>query len=549
MSRAALLGETAHESIFHVVWMVPDSLLKNFQALTMTQRVGVIVLLALALATIPVLMMMGREPDLVVLYSQLEPPDTRSIIQELGKLSVSYEVGEGGNVIKVPAERVHELRLQLASLGLPESAGVGFEIFDRTTMGATPFTQQMNYRRALQGELARTISQISQVERVRVHLVIPEKRLFSSEQKAARAAVVLTLKRGLPIGGSQVQGIVHLVASSVEGLDPGQVTVVDNHGKVLSDNAGDSDVQMTASQIETQRRVEHDLEQRVQTMLDQVLGQDKSVVRVTAPLEFRQVEITEESFDPNSQVVRSENRSQEKIIEQGGAQGVPGVRTNVPNDLTASTGGSPKEAKRKNETLNYELNRKVSKIIEPTGAIKRLSVAVLVDGTYEAGNGAEGNADGNEEAKKYLPRSEQEIQNLIQIIKKSVGFNESRGDQIEVVNVPFENSVVPPGEEGMPGNVHAFLATWGGFLKPILFFVLGLLVIWFVIRPVALNLSKPLAEPALLVSDGLPATVAEVEAQIRETPQEMAIKLAAQNPASAAHVIRTWIKEEQGEKS
>ncbi|MGE0472573.1 MAG: flagellar basal-body MS-ring/collar protein FliF [Nitrospirales bacterium] len=531
---------------------MPESLLKNFQALTPTQRIGVVVVLALALATIPVLMMMGKEPTLVVLYSHLEPDDTRSIIQELGKLSVSYEVGESGNVIKVPAERVHELRLQLASLGLPESAGVGFEIFDRSAMGATPFTQQMNYRRALQGELARTISQISQVERVRVHLVIPEKRLFSSEQKSAQAAVVLTLKRGNHLGGSQVQGIVHLVASSVEGLEPGQVTVVDNHGKVLSQNAGDDDAQMSASQIETQRRVEHDLEQRVQTMLDQVLGQDKSVVRVTAPLEFRQVEITEESFDPNSQVVRSENRSQEKVLEQGGSrrveQGVPGVSSNVPSGQTSgATGGSgQKEAKRKNETLNYELNRKVSKIVEPTGAIKRLSVAVLVDGTYEAGT--DGKADSSEGTPKYTPRTEQEIQNLIQIIKKSVGFNDERGDQIEVVNVPFESTAVPAGEEGITGTVQSIVATWGGFLKPVLFFVLGLLVIWFVIRPVALNLSKPISEPALLASDGLPATVAEVEAQIRETPQEMAIKMAAQNPASAAHVIRGWIKDEQEEK-
>jgi flagellar M-ring protein FliF len=533
---------------------LPESLLKNFQALTQYQRIGVVVVMALAIATIPVLMMVGKAPDLVVLFSQLEPDDTRAIIQELGKLGVNYEVGEGGNVIRVPVERVHELRLQLASLGLPESAGVGFEIFDRVGLGATPFTQQMNYRRALQGELARTISQISQVERVRVHLVIPEKRLFSSEQKPARAAVVLTLKRGNLLTGAQVQGIVHLVASSVEGLEPGQVTVVDHHGKVMSRNAGDADGQMTASQIETQRRVERDLEQRVQTMLDQVLGPDKSVVRVTAPLEFRHVEITEESYDPNSQVVRSENRSQEKVVEPGGqaaSQGVPGVASNVPNDQgsNAGSGVRPKEAKRKNETLNYELNRKISKIVEPTGSIKRLSVAVLVDGSYETGAATDGASSGDSDIKKYVPRSDQEIQSLIQIVKKSVGFNEERGDQIEVVNVPFEASPVPRHEDGVSGTVHSFLATWGGLVKPLLFFVLGLLVIWFVIRPVALNLSKPLQEPSLLAQEGLPATVAEVEAQISETPQETAIKLASQNPASAAHVIRTWIRAEQEEKA
>jgi flagellar M-ring protein FliF len=330
----------------------------------------------------------------------------------------------------------------------------------------------------------------------------------------------------------------------VEGLEPSQVTVVDNHGQVLSQNSADGDAQLTASQIETQRRVERDLEQRVQTMLDQVLGRDKSVIRVTAPLEFRQVEITEESFDPNSQVVRSENRSQEKVVEAGAPLGVPGVRTNVPNALQASEGGRPKEAKRKNETLNYEVNRKVSKIIEPTGAIKRLSVAVLVDGTYEPAQGT----DGKTTEKKYVPRPEQEIQNLVQIVKKAVGFSEERGDQIEVINVPFESPAIPEGEDSVTAGVQSFLAAWGGFLKPVLFFVLGVMVLWFVVRPMALNLSKPTAEPVFLPQKGLPATVTEYEAQITETPQEQAIKLAAHNPASAAQVIRTWIKEEQAEK-
>jgi len=525
-----------------------ESLISNFQALSLGQRIGVVVVLALAIATVPMLLIIGKEPELVILFSQLDSEDTRAIIQELGKQGVSYEVAEDGNTIKVPAERVHELRLELASAGLPESAGVGFEIFDRTGIGVTPFTQQMNYRRALQGELARTISQISQVDRVRVHLVIPEKRLFASEQKPAQAAVVLTLRRGKPLGGTQVQGIVHLVASSVEGLEPGQVTVVDNHGEVLSKNSADKDAQLTTSQIATQRRVEHSLEERIQTMLDQVLGRDKSVVRVTAPLEFRQVEITEESFDPNSQVVRSENRSQEKVLEQGSRSGVPGVRSNVPNDLAPSGGSGPKEAKRKNETLNYEVNRKVSKIVEPTGAIQRLSVAVLVDGSYEAAEVAEGQADEATGEKTYVPRSEQEIQNLIQIVKKAVGFSEERGDQIEIVNVPFETPAIPEGEDGVMASMQGMVATWGGFLKPVLFFLLGVMILWFVVRPVALNLSKPIEEVAMPPQGGLPATVMDYEAQITETPQEQAIKLAADNPTVAAQVIRTWIKHDQGKK-
>ena len=175
----------------------------------------------------------------------------------------------------------------------------------------------------------------------------------------------------------------HLVSSSVEGLDPSEVTVVDSHGQVLSNTVAQKESQLTTSQVEMQRGVERDLEGRVQSMLDKVLGRNKSVVRVSTTLDFRQVEVTEETYDPESQVVRSENRSQEKVTEETGVSGgVPGVRSNVPNDGEVIESSKPKEAKRKNETLNYELNRKVSKIIEPTGSIKRLSVAVLVDGTY-----------------------------------------------------------------------------------------------------------------------------------------------------------------------
>jgi flagellar M-ring protein FliF len=249
--------------------------------------------------------------------------------------------------------------------------------------------------------------------------------------------------------------------------------------------------------------------------------------------------------------VRSENRSQEKVIEPGsstGESGVPGVRSNVPNDSALTGKSGPKEAKRKNETLNYEMNRKVSKIIEPTGAIKRLSIAVLVDGTYEAGEGAEGQTEDGAGAKQYVPRSEQEIDKLTLIVKKAVGFSEERGDQIEMVNVPFDIPAVPEGEDGMTAGVQSFLGAWGGFLKPVLFFFLGAMVLLFVIRPMALNLSKPSAAVVALPQAGLPATVSEYEAQISETPQDQALKLASDNPATAAQVIRTWIKEEQEEK-
>ena len=528
---------------------LPDTILQNFQALTMPQRIGLVVLLALGIAVIPVLALMGKDPDMGVLFANLEREDVQAIVSNLGQQGIPYEVSPSGDSILVPSEKVHELRLQMATEGLPESSGVGFEIFDRVGLGVTQFVQKMNYRRALQGELARTISQISEVEKTRVHLVIPERRLFTTDQQPAQAAVVLTLRRGGKLSEAQVQGVTHLVASSVEGLEPGEVTVVDSHGQVLSNTVAQKESQLTTSQVEMQRGVERDLEMRVQSMLDKVLGRHKSVVRVSTTLDFRQVEVTEEVYDPESQVVRSENRSQEKVIEEtAAAGGVPGVRSNIPNDGEVTEGSRPKEAKRKNETLNYELNRKVSKIIEPTGSIKRLSVAVLVDGTYAPADDANAEADADESELKYVPRSEEEMNKLVDIVKKAVGFSEQRGDEIEVVNTPFEAAPLKEGDEHVATVVQSFLATWGGLIKPAVFLLLGLLVLLFVVRPMVTSLITPPAEPVQIPAEGLPATVAEYEAEITETPEEHAIKLAADNPTTAAHVIRSWIKGEQEEK-
>ncbi|MGB0909397.1 MAG: flagellar basal-body MS-ring/collar protein FliF [Nitrospirales bacterium] len=530
---------------------LPDTILYNFMALTMPQRIGLVLLLALGIAVIPMLALMGKEPDMGVLFANLEQGDVQAILSNLDRQGIPYELSQAGDTIKVPNEKVLELRLQMATDGLPEASGVGFEIFDRVGLGTTQFVQKMNYRRALQGELARTIAQIGEVERARVHLVIPERRLFTSDKQPARAAVVLTLRRGASLTQSQVQGVIHLVSSSVEGLDPAEITIVDGHGQVLSNTIAQKESQLTTSQVEMQRSVERDYEERVQSMLDKVLGRNKSVVRVSSVLDFRQVEVTEETYDPESQVVRSENRSQEKITEEsgGGESGVPGVRSNVPNDgdVTGINGG-PKEAKRKNETLNYELNRKVSKIVEPTGSVKRLSVAVLVDGTYAPAEGADAGGEASDSDMKYIPRSEEEMTKLVDIVKKSVGFSEARGDEIEVVNTPFEGTPLKEGDEHVATVVQSFLTTWGGVIKPAVFLLLGLLVLLFVVRPMVTSLTTPPAEPVQIPQDGLPATVADYESEITETPEETAIKLASDNPATAAHVIRSWLKEEKGER-
>lgn len=520
-----------------------DNAKENFQRLTSVQRMGLLTLLALAIAAIPVLMLMGREPDMTVLFSNLEDADVQAIAGRLEAQQIPFSMVGNGNTILVPNDRVHELRMQMAGEGLPESSGVGFEIFDRTSLGVGEFAQKVNFRRALQGELSRTISQMPGVQRARVHIVIPERRLFSNDREPARAAVVVTPKRGGTLTQAQVEGVVHLVASSVEGLDPSQVTVVDSRGQVLSRPEQEGQVELSGSQLEMQRSMEMDLERRVQTMLDQVLGPDKSVVRVSAALDFRQVEVTEEQFDPETQVVRSEQRSQEKVTGNDGPAGVPGTRSNVPNEDPPEGANSSKEAKRKSETVNYEVNRKVSKVIEASGTIQRLSVAVLVDGSYQEVV----NEDSGETTSKYVPRSEEEMTKLVESIKKAVGFSEQRGDQIEVVNHPFESATLDADEQSTIHAVEDFLITWGGYLKPLVFLLLGLSVLLFVVKPLVKNLVEPPLSPEdMALPQGLPATVGEIEAkkEVVITPEEQAVQLAVQNPQAAAYVIREWIKEE-----
>lgn len=521
---------------------IPQNIIRNFQRLSPQKRMGLIALLALGIAVIPVLLLMGREPEMSVLFSNLEKDDVDAIVSRLDSQQIPYAMAAGGNTILVPQDQVHRLRIQMAQEGLPEASGVGFEIFDRSSLGIGEFTQKVNYRRALQGELARTISQMPGVVRARVHLVIPEKRLFSSDRDPARAAVVITPRRGSTMSASQVRGIVHLVSSSVEGLEASQVTVVDSRGQVLSQPQEEGQAQLTASQIDVRRELEADLERRVQTMLDQVLGTNKSVVRVSAELDFRQVEVTEEQFDPESQVVRSEQRSQEKVTGEDGPGGVPGSRSNVPNEESPATPTSAgKEAKRKSETVNYEVNRKVSRIVEPTGTIKRLSVAVLVDGTYETAV----NEQTGESTQQYVPRSEEEMTRLVESVKTAVGYSAERGDQIEVVNQEFQTPSIESEGSTTLGKVQDILGTWGGFLKPLAFLLLGVLVLVMVVKPLVKNIISPPVIHGQALPDGLPATVGQLEAQQADVrPEEQAVQLAIQNPQAAAIVIRQWIKEE-----
>jgi flagellar M-ring protein FliF len=390
--------------------------IKEFwKGLSNTRKIILVGSVLASLVVFLVLISWVREPEYAVLFSNLEPGDASKIIEKLKERKIEYKLRDDGRTILVPKQNVYELRLQLAGEGLPNSSIVGYEIFDKGNIGVSDFVQKINYKRALEGELARTILQLDGVEAARVHIVIPEKALFKEDQKEPTASVILKLKQGAKLTRENVQSIAYLVANSVEGLEPRNVTILDSRGRLLSeDSEADPIAKISSKQYELKRNVEQYLSDKVQSLLDGVLGPGNSIVRVDVELNFTQVEKTMEEYDPDKTVVRSEQTIQERSSSV---------------DSTFSTTSS----QRNNTITNYEVTRTLQRIVEGVGNIKRLSVAVLVNGTYKV------NDVGGVKKVEYIPRDEQQIEKLTQIVKNAVGFNPDRNDQVSVVNIPFES--------------------------------------------------------------------------------------------------------------
>jgi len=510
---------------------------------SINQRMIILVALAGSIAGLIAVTLWTQQPDMQVLFTNLNPEDAAGIVDKLKETKVPYETTGGGTTVLVPSAQVHELRLQLATQGLPHGGGVGFEIFDRSSIGMSDFVQKLNYRRALQGELARTIAQMPEIERARVHLATPERRLFANDENRARASVVVSLRNGQALAKTQVNGIVHLVSSSVEGLQVRDVTVVDGHGRLLSSAAGSDDAAgLTGSQMEYQRTLEKDIETRIQTMLERIVGANKAVVRVSSVLDFRKVETTEERYDPNSQVVRSEQRGQEKANGVNGVSGgVPGVQSNVPEGADqepAQTSSSTNQTK--NETVNYEISRTVSRIVESTGSIKQLSVAVLVDGIYEGAKTTEGGKSALDSAKKYVARPEEDMKRIEEIVKKAMGYSSERHDQVQVTNVQFDIATEEPSAQGVeaaadPTNPFMPYVRYG--VGGVLFF----LILFLVVRPL-LGMLGTMGSSSEGHTPPLPASVSQVEASLEAKPRSHIVDMARDNPDSTALVVKQWLK-------
>ena len=398
---------------------------------SLARKLSLIGATAVSILLFSLIIMQSQVADYSLLFANLPNRDAAAVIEWLKGHKVPYRLEDSGRDILIPADKVYEARIELAGSGLSEG-GVGFEIFDKQSFGMTDFAQKVNYRRALQGELVRTITSLAPVEAARVHLALPEKRLFRDQQQPATASVIIKLSSGRSLKDSQLQGIIHLVAGSVEGLEAENVTVVDSTGKALSKSRSDEMAGPTSpGMLNYQQTMERHLENRAQSLLDRALGAGNSLVKVNAEVDFDQREKVEEAYDPKGAVVVSEQSS----TEEGSSEsigGVPGVVSNMQQDNTVSsvpTVTSP--SNRSDETVNYELSKTVSKTVRSVGTLKTLSVSVLVADRVTPG--VEGAEPTN------TPRSAEEMAEIEKMVRSALGLNEARGDLISVVSMPFES--------------------------------------------------------------------------------------------------------------
>jgi flagellar M-ring protein FliF len=521
-------------------------IIEPFMALAPGKRLLIGGVVFACVISFALLIMLANRTDYRPLFTNLASEDAGEIVKKLKEAKTPYQITPDGKGVMVPSDRVYELRLSLASEGLPQGGGVGFEIFDRKNFGMTEFVQKLNYQRALQGELARTITQISGVEQTRVHLVIPEKTLFKESEKPPTASVVLKMKGNKALRESEVQGVVHLVAASIEGMNADNVTVLDARGKILSKGGSgmaDAGAKATTAMQETQRGYERNLEERLQTLLDRVVGGGKSVARVSATFDFKQVERVEEKFDPETIAVRSEQRTEEKAGSSTASTGVPGVQTNL-GRTTPGSGGATIGGSKNDETLNYEVSRSTSRTIEPVGALSKVSVAILVDGKYEAG--APGK-DGQPAKAKYAPRSPEELQKIEALVKGAVGFNQDRGDQISIQNIPFQDAGDAVGTaESTKWWMNPFFLT---LFKNLLIALGFLALMMFVVKPMLATL-RSARPPRLDILESIAPDAQEkmsaserAQLAMHMAEQQELMEKAKTNPYQVAQILQNWLGE------
>lgn len=419
------------------------------------------------------------KPDMAMLYKDLDPGDGASIVQMLEGQNIPYEIRSGGKEIYVPRDRVDRMRMEAAELGLPLGGSIGYEIFDKTdSLGTTNFVQNVNLLRALEGELSRTITSLDRVEAARVHLVLPKREVFQRENREPSASIMIRVRGNL--GGERVTAIQNLVASAVPGLEPSRVSVVDSRGNLLSRGTGGVSDASGAPSALTDIRLSHEqrIKRAVESLLEQTIGLGRVRAEVTVEVEHDRVTTQSESYDPDSQVVRStQSREEISSSSEGQSEEAVTVANNLPGqEFSAGVGTQTKNTDSlTEETVNYEISQKLTTQVREPGVIKRVSVAVLVDGNYDIAD------DGS---RTYSPRSEDELEELARLVRSAVGYDEERGDIVEISNLRFAdvNAVFeePEQEFQIMGFTKADMLRLG---ETVMLALIALLVMLLVVRP------------------------------------------------------------------
>jgi len=514
---------------------------------------------------------MIAEPPMAILYSGLEAREAGAVIAKLDAISVPYEQRGDGGTILIAADQVSRIRMQLATEGLP-SAGVGYEIFDKSdTFGTSTFVQNVNRLRALEGELARTIRSIDSIEAARVHLVIPERQVFAQANQTPSASVVLKTRTRL--GNGQVSAVQHLVAAAVAGLAPNDVAIIDERGELLAGRNGDTQNDIALAQEDRASAFEERMRQRVENIVASVVGPGRSRVQVAAEMDFNRVTETSESFDPDSRVIRSSQTIEQNSSEQGPRTAAAvSVATALPgNAQPVQTDNGPNSASTRNEeTINYEISKSTKTLVQDAGTVKKLSVAVVVDGTYTT------DANGT---RTYAPRSEADMTNITALVRSAVGFNEARGDQVQVTNMRLVEPEATPVAEGSSEPLLGIDSTmWFKLAQILILSITALLVFLLVVKPMIRRLTTPMGGPETATTTAIPAAqgapaiaqaaspaqpsvtqvsaapaaaalprresmidVSQIEGQVRESAVRKIGDVVQAHPEEAMAIVRTWL--------
>ncbi|EJW13181.1 Flagellar M-ring protein FliF [Rhodovulum sp. PH10] len=504
-------------------------------------------------------------PQMSPLFTDLTLEDSAAIVKDLERQSIPYEMKNDGAIIMVPRDMVGRLRMKLAEGGLPKGGGVGYEIFDKSdALGTTSFVQNINHLRALEGELARTVREIDRVQAARVHLVLPERPLFSRDRPEPSASIVLKVRGTLE--AQQVRAIRHLVASAVNGLKPERISIVDETGRLLADGAaGDANGGNGTSGDERKLAYERNLRQQVESIVGSVVGPGRARVQLAADFDFNRVTQTQDKYDPDGRVLRS-SQTREESSTVVDPQGQVSVATELPNANQGNPTAGPRDQTKKNEEINnYEISRTTRTEVIEGGRVNRISVAVLVDGVYTKNDKGE---------LVYQERSKEELDRIAALVRSAIGFDEKRGDQVEVVNLRFAEmpDLTIPEPTGWMAYFDFTKDDIMRFVELGVMLLLGLLVLLMVVRPLIRRIVTPeqlaaltgATEPPLVAAlpsgetHGLPVTeeealastatskmidFAQVQGSVHAQSIQKVGELADRNPQETVSIIRQWLHE------